>query len=98
DVKGDGTAGLLHVFTSLLVRDHVSGLHSLCATATLRHMADMFADELLEKIASKGSPICVGLDPIYESIPEAITGPAAKRNANDADQCIDAMFEFTIKV
>src|SRR3954465_2580502 len=61
-------------------------------------MADMFADELLEKIAAKDSPICVGIDPIYESIPEAITGPATKRNANDAEQCIDAIFAFTTKV
>jgi orotidine-5'-phosphate decarboxylase len=61
-------------------------------------MADLFADELLEKIAAKGSPICVGIDPIFESIPEAITGPANKRNANDAEACIDAIFAFTTKV
>src|SRR5215218_7039882 len=61
-------------------------------------MADLFCDELLEKIAAKGSPICVGIDPIFESIPEAITGPANKRNANDAEVCIDAIFAFTTKV
>jgi orotidine-5'-phosphate decarboxylase len=61
-------------------------------------MADLFADELLEKIAQKGSPICVGIDPIYENLPDDVAGPALKRNGNDAEVAIDAIFDFTTKV
>jgi orotidine-5'-phosphate decarboxylase len=61
-------------------------------------MADMFADRLIEAIEAKGSPICVGIDPVYEMLPDAIAGPAARRNANDAEAAIDAIFDFTIQV
>jgi orotidine-5'-phosphate decarboxylase len=61
-------------------------------------MADLFADRLFEAIEQKKTPICVGIDPIYEMIPDAIAGPAAKRNANDAEAAIDAIFAFTIDV
>jgi orotidine-5'-phosphate decarboxylase len=33
-----------------------------------------FADRLLAAIRAKGSPICVGLDPVIERLPEAVTG------------------------
>jgi orotidine-5'-phosphate decarboxylase len=59
---------------------------------------DHFADRLLEEIARKQGPICVGIDPIYEMIPDAIAGPAGKRDPDDLDACIDAIFEFTVKV
>lgn len=32
-------------------------------------MSFHFADTLLEAIAEKGSPVCVGLDPVYEKLP-----------------------------
>jgi orotidine-5'-phosphate decarboxylase len=35
-------------------------------------MAPHFADTLLERIADKGSPVCVGLDPSYERLPEEL--------------------------
>src|ERR1051326_8261369 len=60
-------------------------------------MADTFADRLIEAIRIKG-PICVGIDPIYEMIPDDIAGLASKRNANDAEAAIDAIFAFTIEV
>ncbi|MCY2929041.1 MAG: orotidine-5'-phosphate decarboxylase [Planctomycetota bacterium] len=44
-------------------------------------MSDNFADRLLSAIAAKGSPVCVGLDPTLDRLPEAVTsharGPAA---------------------
>src|SRR5439155_10264737 len=61
-------------------------------------MADLFADRLLEAIADKGSPICVGIDPIYEMLPDAVGGPANRRDANDAAAAVDAIFAFTIDV
>ena len=34
-----------------------------------------FADTLLEAIAEKGSPVCVGLDPVWEKLPEELRKP-----------------------
>jgi len=61
-------------------------------------MSDLFVDRLLNAIAAKGSPICVGIDPIYDQLPEAVAGPIADRNENDAEAAIDAIFAFTIAV
>src|SRR2546423_1237238 len=57
-------------------------------------MTDSFADRLLDAVAQKGAPICVGLDPIYELLPDAIAGPLSKRDANDLDACLDAIHDF----
>src|SRR5918993_397550 len=61
-------------------------------------MADVFSDRLLDAIAAKGAPICVGIDPIYELFPEAIAGPVAKRDANNSEAVVDAIFEFTTAI
>jgi orotidine-5'-phosphate decarboxylase len=61
-------------------------------------MSDLFSDRLLDAIAQKGSPICVGIDPIFEMLPDAIAGDARTRNANDSEAAIDAIFAFTTKV
>lgn len=61
-------------------------------------MSDLFSDRLLDAIAAKGSPICVGIDPVYEMIPDAIAGPSNRRNANDATAAVDAIFAFTIDI
>src|SRR2546427_10862873 len=57
-------------------------------------MSEQFADRLLDAIAQKGAPICVGIDPIYELLPDAIAGPASKRDANELDACLDAIHDF----
>src|SRR5687768_4519160 len=61
-------------------------------------MAQTFADRLIAAIEQKGSPICVGIDPIFESLPDAIAGKAEQRDANDSEAAIDAIFKFTIEV
>src|SRR5205823_1256772 len=61
-------------------------------------MSEHFADRLLEAIARKGAPICVGIDPIYEMLPDAIAGDSRSRDANSLDACIDAIFAFTTRV
>ncbi len=33
-------------------------------------MAEHFADKLLQAVETKGSPVCVGLDPVYSKLPE----------------------------
>jgi orotidine-5'-phosphate decarboxylase len=35
-------------------------------------MSDNFADRLLDAIAAKGSPVCVGLDPTYDKLPDEL--------------------------
>ena len=57
-----------------------------------------FADRLHAAIAEKGSPICVGIDPMYDQLPDAIAGPRAKRDANDVGRVIDAYYTFIVEV
>ncbi|HZN68620.1 MAG TPA: orotidine-5'-phosphate decarboxylase [Tepidisphaeraceae bacterium] len=61
-------------------------------------MADLFSDRLLEAIEKKGSPICVGIDPVFEMLPDDVAGDESDRDANDIDACIDAVFAFTTRV
>jgi orotidine-5'-phosphate decarboxylase len=61
-------------------------------------MSDLFADRLLDTIAAKGSPICVGIDPVYEMLPDAIAGPSNRRDPNNAPAAVDAIFAFTIEI
>jgi orotidine-5'-phosphate decarboxylase len=61
-------------------------------------MSEPFADRLLDSIARKGSPICVGIDPIYDMLPDAVIGGSVRRDPNDLDGCIDAIFAFTTKL
>ena len=72
-------------------------LPSVIQALIKRRMPELFADQLLEAIAAKGSPICVGIDPILEYLPEAVAG-GARQNANDREAAIDAVFSFTTQV
>jgi orotidine-5'-phosphate decarboxylase len=62
-------------------------------------MSENFADRLIGAIEKKGSPICVGIDPIIASMPDAVfPGGRDKADGGDAQACIDAIFEFTTRV
>jgi orotidine-5'-phosphate decarboxylase len=61
-------------------------------------MTDHFADRLLSAIERKGSPICVGIDPVYEMLPDAVAGSAGERDPHDVEACVDAIYAFTTKV
>lgn len=61
-------------------------------------MSENFADRLIDAIDRKGGPVCVGIDPIFEMLPDAVAGDARSRNANDPEAAIDAIFEFTTAV
>ena len=61
-------------------------------------MGDTFADRLLSAVDAKKSCVCVGIDPMFELLPDAIAGDSRTRNANDSEAAIDAIFEFTIGV
>ena len=57
-----------------------------------------FADRLHAAIAEKGSPICVGIDPMHDQLPDEIAGPRDKRDANNAGRVIDDYYKFIIEV
>jgi orotidine-5'-phosphate decarboxylase len=61
-------------------------------------MSELFADRLLDAIAKKGGPICVGIDPIFEMLPNGIAGQSDRRNVDDPEAAIDAIFAFTTAV
>src|SRR5688500_4288077 len=61
-------------------------------------VSDIFADRLVEAIEEKAAPICVGIDPVFEMLPDAVAGEADDRDANDAEAAIDAIFAFTTRV
>ena len=62
-------------------------------------MSENFADRLIGAIEKKGSPICVGIDPIIASMPDAVfAGGRDKADGGDAQASIDAIFEFTTRV
>lgn len=54
-----------------------------------------FADRLLEAIRSKGSPVCVGLDPVWERLPEEL-----KKGTDPADESGRAqqMLRFSLAI
>jgi len=57
-----------------------------------------FADRLLDAIKAKGSPIAVGLDPIYSRLPEEIRGSKELNDEFDSESAVDAIFEFSTRV
>ena len=62
-------------------------------------MSENFADRLIGAIEKKSSPICVGIDPIIASMPDAVfAGGRDKADGGDAQASIDAIFEFTTRV
>jgi orotidine-5'-phosphate decarboxylase len=64
----------------------------------MRRMSDLFSDRLLSAIAEKKAPICVGIDPMFEMLPDEIAGDSRTRNANDSVAALDSIFAFTTKL
>lgn len=61
-------------------------------------MSTHFADRLLEGIKAKGSPIAVGLDPVYSRLPLVIRENKELNDELDTESAIDAIFDFSTKV
>ncbi|MEM6561631.1 MAG: orotidine-5'-phosphate decarboxylase [Planctomycetota bacterium] len=55
-----------------------------------------FPDRLHAAIHDKRSVVCVGIDPNYFRLPDAVV--PGERNANDAASVVDAFFAFTLGV
>jgi len=56
-------------------------------------MGQNFADRLLGAIEQKGSPVCVGIDPVYSRLPDEF-----KNDLAGGDACLDAILEFCLGV
>jgi orotidine-5'-phosphate decarboxylase len=54
-----------------------------------------FADDLIDAIREKGSPACVGIDPMLEMLPPELTGSTP---ADDARRVLDVYFKFVTDV
>ena len=57
-------------------------------------MTEHFADRLATAIFSRGSCVCVGLDPRLERLPDEIVRPAFARQANPAEAAAQALLDF----
>jgi orotidine-5'-phosphate decarboxylase len=53
-----------------------------------------FVDRVLEEIRRKGAPVCVGIDPVYDRLPEAVK--SQPYDEDDAAACVDAIFQWTM--
>ncbi len=57
-----------------------------------------FADALLGAIEKKGTPLIVGIDPVYEQLPEAIRGHKELNDGEDLEVSVDALLEFCTRL
>lgn len=61
-------------------------------------MSESFADRLFAAIDAKGSPICVGIDPMVELVPDDVTAGRHKQTPDNLPACVDAIFEFSMSI
>lgn len=59
---------------------------------------ELFSDRLLDAIARKGAPICIGMDPMVDLMPDAVLNRFRRNNHLDGEAAVDAIFEFTTRV
>jgi orotidine-5'-phosphate decarboxylase len=60
-------------------------------------MAKHFGDRLCEAVKSKRTPLIVGLDPVYNRLPEAIRSHKQMNDEFDAAAAVDAIFDFCVQ-
>lgn len=60
-------------------------------------MASHFGDRLCEAVKSKNTSLVVGLDPVYNRLPEAIRNHREMNDEMDIGAAIDAIFDFCTK-
>jgi len=57
-------------------------------------MSSHFADRLCEAVKTKKTSLVVGLDPVYNRLPDAITTHGQMNDEFDAAAAVDAIFDF----
>ncbi len=60
-------------------------------------MSELFSDRLLDAIDYTHAPICVGIDPILESLPDEVRTKFQSRD-DGPQSAIDAIFDFTTRI
>lgn len=60
-------------------------------------MSELFCDRLLDAIEYSHAPVCVGIDPILESLPDSIRGKYQSRD-DEPEAAVDAIFDFTTRL
>jgi orotidine-5'-phosphate decarboxylase len=60
-------------------------------------MSELFCDRLLDAIDYSHAPICVGIDPVLESLPDSVREKFQSRD-DAPEAAIDAIFDFTARV
>jgi orotidine-5'-phosphate decarboxylase len=60
-------------------------------------MSELFCDRLLDAIDYTHAPICVGIDPILESLPDPVREKFQSRD-DAPEAAVDAIFDFTTRV
>ncbi len=61
-------------------------------------MSDHFADRLCEAVRTKKTCLTVGLDPVYNRLPETIRSHRQMNDEFDADAAVDAIFDYCTQV
>ncbi len=61
-------------------------------------MSDHFADRLCEAVRTKKTCLAVGLDPVYNRLPETIRSHRQMNDEFDADAAVDAIFDYCTQV
>jgi len=61
-------------------------------------VAENFADRLLAAIKAKGTPTCVGIDPLYARLPAEIVEQKDLNDETDSESALDAVLEFCRRV
>jgi orotidine-5'-phosphate decarboxylase len=57
-------------------------------------MSSHFADRLCDAVRTKRTPLIVGLDPVYNRLPEVIRTHRDMNDEFDAAAALDAIFDF----
>jgi orotidine-5'-phosphate decarboxylase len=60
-------------------------------------MSELFCDRLLDAVEYTGAPLCVGIDPDFDSLPDDVRGRFQSRR-NEPQAALDAIFDFTTRV
>jgi orotidine-5'-phosphate decarboxylase len=60
-------------------------------------MSELFCDRLLDAVEYNHAPVCVGIDPVFESLPDDVRGKFQSRQ-DEPQAALDAIFDFTTRV
>ncbi|MCK5000059.1 MAG: hypothetical protein KAS23_11000, partial [Anaerohalosphaera sp.] len=61
-------------------------------------MASHFGDRLCKAVKAKGTPLVVGIDPVYSKLPLEIRNHPEMNDENDVSAAIDAITTFCTRV